>query len=1402
MLGRPINTVLAVLLVVIFFGEASLEAQQEVGFIEKFSLAKDRREALAELIPGTAEYYYYHSLHFQNEGQLSDAQAMLEQWKAKLGNSQQVQNMVSRQALLIYDTNPQQTLDYLRRNLGLNFNHPRPRKDRAASLPTKLDNARFDTERMLKQAMAQDNSLGQIETEGLALVLESKLSVNQMRAVLARLRRSDLPGVVELVTSELKLRDSRGFGWAAVHRLLTLEQLQELLGSLPSLSENEKFVRAYAARLAPAEGTSLTDKAELRKYLNRMHEWTQRLPASQNSLKALVLGNLLRLDLSEQVFVRDRFIEYLRLPRQATYYDLKRFRNQRVSMAALNFALQPEIPLPAMRDDGELVRRFLEHYLADADSVADFTQYVTREYAEKILAETKILNGIGDPATWYAKLSPGEQRALRDRVELQFSPHNKSHYAASDDVSLDVEIKNVDELVVKIFEINTSAYLRNNDKPLGTDIDLDGLVANSQKKFEFVQSSDRRHIENIDLPELEGRGVWVVDLLGGGRRSRALIRKGDLLAIERLGDAGHVFRIYDENGKAVDSAHIELGGRVYSNNDGQITLPYGEKDVTRKILLVDGGFAVSETIHHRSENYQLQSAFLLSRQSLVAGTQAAVTINARLACNGFPISVRLVESPALTITATDADGVSSSQTVNNITLDDSIDLVHSFLVPQRLRSLKFKLTGKVRNNHRQILQDVSSSHSLRCNGIAESNQIGDFFFQHKNAEKQGQEPTVQLAVLGRNGEPLGKLPVTLTVKHRLFKSRQSVSVATNADGLIDLGTLVGIEEVRARVPGMRDSTYFPNRFHRDWPAKVHLAENEAIEFPLGKDSSDASQFSLFEYRRGQQYLDHGEQLELSAGVIKIKDLKAGEYLFTDHEYSQAVRLVVSEGVSDANYLIGASRILQKQKFNSLLIKDVKLTDDALTAVIDGADAAARVHLVAKVFDGVSLGRGIQLPEIPLLSKGRRLVESNFINSLRLDEEYTYILNRQGAEKFPGNLLPQPTLLVQPWEVSVTENNRQEAAGGDAMPAAMAPQGMAQADMEAAGEARRQQSQVDWQEFDFLAGGAAVIANVAIKDGKIEVPLEDLAGYSEINIVAVHPTSTDSRLVTIGDGKIPVRDLRLDSSFAKDASLAQKQSVQFLNANTKETLGDPSTRRIKAFTQLSDVFQLYSTLLSSNEWEKFRFLTNWAELTPEQKLSRYNEMACHEVDFFLYHKDRKFFDAVVKPLLTAKTQKQLFDHWLLGESLASYATVWQISRLNTLERLLLAQQISDTSSGTARWLSDYLEANPIAPELRQQRFEFALRGDSLRTSSVSVAGRAFGFSSEEADGLMESTGMMAGGGLGGGGGGYGGRGRGRSNAPQSETERFKSGTLELKKTRRARGSDAAELFSIERNLDGG
>ena len=46
---------------------------QEIGFSERFALAENREAALAELIPGTDTYFYFHCLHCQTVGKIAEA---------------------------------------------------------------------------------------------------------------------------------------------------------------------------------------------------------------------------------------------------------------------------------------------------------------------------------------------------------------------------------------------------------------------------------------------------------------------------------------------------------------------------------------------------------------------------------------------------------------------------------------------------------------------------------------------------------------------------------------------------------------------------------------------------------------------------------------------------------------------------------------------------------------------------------------------------------------------------------------------------------------------------------------------------------------------------------------------------------------------------------------------------------------------------------------------------------------------------------------------------------------------------------------------------------------------------------------------------------------------------------
>ncbi len=769
------------------------------------------------------------------------------------------------------------------------------------------------------------------------------------------------------------------------------------------------------------------------------------------------------------------------------------------------------------------------------------------------------------------------------------------------------------------------------------------------------------------------------------------------------------------------------------------------------------------TFTHQSEQYTLSASFMLDDQSIVAGKQALMAVRTRLTCNGHPVSIKLLEHPSLKIVATDFDGISTTQVVNALELTDSDEFVHKFLVPSRLRQVAFELTGKVYNQSRDERQTVSANHTLHCNAIQQSMQIADLYLRKT-------PDGYRLLALGRNGEPVRRLPIWVSLRMQHLVQPQQFQLASDDAGIVDLGPLKHVLEISASAENMNPVQFRLNAFHRAWPATLHAGLGAKLVLPLGEDEANPGAFSLYEYRRGLPFNLASSKLKIVKGAIEIADLPAGNFVLWDHEGGQYVSITVADTQDRDGLLAAKHRILQSGRRELAVIRSVKVVEGKLQVEVTGADPSTRVHLVADaLYPENPAAQGVLVPSLPLMQQVRVPNESLFVDSLRLDEEYLYILERQGIKKYPGNMLAQPTLLVRPWEVSVTENADKAAEMGDAIPRMAAP-GPTMGRNEADPGKMQSEQHLDWKCYDFLGTPTALATNLEVENGKVSYPIDGFKGYSSLSVVLVNDASIDSRQITLPETPLVVRDQRLKQAFPKNTHLAQTQRIQWLAAGEKKTMGDPRTRRMQAYASIADVYRLYGTLLKNPEWDKFEFIGQWHQLSDEQKRSKYNEFACHELNFFLYNKDRTFFDRVIKPLLEQKLEKQIVDRWLLGQPLDAFDPLWRTQKLNTLERILLAKSLVARQPGTAKWLQDFVDAFPVAAQERAERFEVALRGMALDDRLGMVAQRLNEdyFLEEKmqdsAGQAMLGIGKDMGGGMGGGmGGAMGGYGSEQANA---------------------------------------
>ena len=179
-------------------------------------------------------------------------------------------------------------------------------------------------------------------------------------------------------------------------------------------------------------------------------------------------------------------------------------------------------------------------------------------------------------------LSPDEYRELQQRVEIEFSEENREYFAADDLVKLKIEVKNVPKLMVRIYRINAASYYQQTQQHVRTDINLDGLVANEEQTLSFNLPPIQRTERVVELSMLRRPGIYVVDFVGSGKSSRALIQKGRLHHIQRITASGHLFHVLDEQNHPLLDATIWMAGRTYRPNEkGEILQQGGAADSPR-----------------------------------------------------------------------------------------------------------------------------------------------------------------------------------------------------------------------------------------------------------------------------------------------------------------------------------------------------------------------------------------------------------------------------------------------------------------------------------------------------------------------------------------------------------------------------------------------------------------------------------------------------------------------------------------------------------------------------------------------------------------------------------------------------------------------------------------------------
>ena len=385
--------------------------------------------------------------------------------------------------------------------------------------------------------------------------------------------------------------------------------------------------------------------------------------------------------------------------------------------------------------------------------------------------------------------------------------------------------------------------------------------------------------------------------------------------------------------------------------------------------------------------------------------------------------------------------------------------------------------------------------------------------------------------------------------------------------------------------------------------------------------------------------------------------------------------------------------------------------------LQNATENTRVHVIASryqpafhSFASIAAVTGIE-PWIRRLGDPR----SVYVQGRKIGDEYDYILRRKYANKFPGNMLERPSLLNNPWSPRETQNDSQDASKGGMFGGAGGAVGGLGSAVPA--KPRSTKPPVDFSNLDFVGDGSVLLTNLRPnKAGVLTIDREDLDGNQHIRIVAIEGFDTVQRNFNFKVLPLEPRDARLFASLEPDQHFSQSKQTELLAKGKTVRVDDLVSAKFQQYDDLGDVYTLLQSISNNATLKQFRFILDWNDKKEDEKKELYSKYACHELNYFLSQKDTKFFKDVVLQHLKNKRVTTFMDQYLLRQNLEAYTRPWQFARLNTFEKILLAQRLETRTNDLVRNLNESYDISPTAREEIDRYYDTSISALGLDAKS--------------------------------------------------------------------------------------
>ncbi|OAQ30988.1 hypothetical protein K457DRAFT_136616 [Linnemannia elongata AG-77] len=715
------------------------------------------------------------------------------------------------------------------------------------------------------------------------------------------------------------------------------------------------------------------------------------------------------------------------------------------------------------------------------------------------------------------------------------------------------------------------------------------------------------------------------------------------------------------------------------------------------------------------------------------------------------VPVNLLEQVELTIDYVDTNIISSKTTVPDFKIHDVDWSEYTFHVPENLESLSITLSAKIKVICSGDFQDLAVIKQFTFESPSSDESVNfEIKGNWDNVRIPGELLTVlrkntdgyRVLALGKNGERRANIPLEFDISHPIWTENIKVYLRTDNSGQLFLGHLQDIDYLTCNTTTMKWN--ITEQDQHVYPSTIHSIEGEVVSIPIANGDVDTiRKVALFSTtEKGDNLLsnltfldDYTKNVHYENGLLSIKGLKAGYYVFLSDIHVQ-ISIVVASSKTTRSHIQGLEDFIVGSNPMLELLESAKLPLYISPSVADGDQQKVsiqlynwspetRVCILASKFvpygDRAFNNLNSLNAEEPWWMNKTLQTSTAFKSGRVLGEEYQYVLNRKAhTTRWAGNLLTKPSTLLTPRVVAETTQSVQAMRAGidfatlatttEEQEAMIDPVVRCLSSRQTARKSSYQRSRAP-PTLNFLANPSVALINLTPDpaSGVVSVPFSALKDGSFLQVVAsdghqiLQQSFVVPRLSAAVNFEFQKRDLRFKSQLdhtkhyigeRTGVDLDPKAPGGGADANGLKSItlaSNGSSSAIRVINSVSQVYDMMLTLLPAEDHKqtlrKFGFVADWGRLSSEAKKEKFSKWNCHELNLFLYKKDKPFFDAVVAPFLKNKLMKSFMDNYLIGAPLDSYAALQEFNQLTCMEKCLLAQRLPALKPAVVRWMKD-------------------------------------------------------------------------------------------------------------------